>query len=85
MTKQNCCYWSDKNPHVFREKHTQFLQENNIWADISGDAIIVQLFIQGNLNGEMYTMCKRNLHNRKMWEIDEDGKYNIRQFWRNKP
>lgn len=54
VNKQNCRYWSDENPHIFREGHTQYPQKINVWAGILGDSIIGPLFIDGNLTGEMY-------------------------------
>lgn len=54
VNKQNCRYWSDHNPHIIREGHTQYPQKINVWAGILGNSIIGPLFINGNLNGEMY-------------------------------
>lgn len=54
VNKQNCRYWSDDNPHVFREGHTQFPEKLNVWAGILGNAIIGPIFIDGNLNGALY-------------------------------
>lgn len=54
VNKQNCRYWSDINPHAIREGHTQYPQKINVWAGILGNAIIGPLFINENLNGEIY-------------------------------
>lgn len=54
VNKHNCRYWSDENPHLFREGHTQYPQKINVWAGILGDKIIGPLFINGNLNGNTY-------------------------------
>lgn len=54
VNKQNCRYWSDTNPHRFREGHTQYPEKLNVWAGILGDALIGPLFIPGNLSGDIY-------------------------------
>ena len=54
VNKQNCRYWDNENPHVFREGHTQYPQKINVWAGILGDGIIGPIVIPGNLNGDMY-------------------------------
>lgn len=54
VNKQNCRYWSDENPHIFREGHTQYPQKINVWAGILGNKIIGPLFINDNLNGQIY-------------------------------
>ncbi|KAJ8944596.1 hypothetical protein NQ318_006010 [Aromia moschata] len=55
VNKRNCRYWSDFNPHIIREGHTQYPQIVNVWAGILGNTIIGPLFINENLNGEIYT------------------------------
>ncbi|XP_072401603.1 uncharacterized protein [Diabrotica undecimpunctata] len=52
--RQNVRYWSDENPLLFRECHTQFPTKLNVWAGILGDHIIGPFFIEGNLTGESY-------------------------------
>lgn len=54
VNKQNCRYWSDVNPHLMREGHTQYPQKINVWAGIYGNSIVGPLFINHNLNGELY-------------------------------
>lgn len=54
VNKQNCRYWSDENPHQFREGHTQYPQKINVWAGILGNTVIGPLFINGNLTAEVY-------------------------------
>lgn len=54
VNRHNCRYWSQENPHVFREEHTQYPQKRNVWAGILGSEIIGPFFIDGNLNGPKY-------------------------------
>lgn len=54
VNRHNCRFWSDTNPHVFRESHTQHPEKLNVWVGILGDNLIGPLFIPGNLNGEIY-------------------------------
>lgn len=58
--RHNCRFWSDTNPHLYREVHTQHPQKLNVWAGILGDHLIGPLFIQGNLNSEMYLNMMEN-------------------------
>ncbi|KAJ8948893.1 hypothetical protein NQ318_005515 [Aromia moschata] len=34
VNKQNCRYWSDFNPRIIREGHTQYPKKINAWAEI---------------------------------------------------
>lgn len=54
VNRQNCRYWSDTNPHLYRQVHTQRPQKLNVWAGILGDHIIGPFFIDDNLTGEKY-------------------------------
>lgn len=54
VNRHNCRYWSDTNPHLFRETRTQYPQKLNVWAGILGDHIVGPFFIDGNLNGNIY-------------------------------
>lgn len=54
VNKHNVRYWSDENPYIFREGHTQVPQKLNVWAGILGNAIVGPIFIDGTLNGGMY-------------------------------
>lgn len=59
VNKHNVRYWSDFNPHVYREGHTQRLQKLNVWASILGNYVIGPLFINENLTGELYLLLLR--------------------------
>jgi len=54
VNTQNCRYWAPENPHVFVEGNSQWPQKLNVWAGIFGDTIVGPLFIDGNLNGDVY-------------------------------
>lgn len=58
--RNNCRYWSDENPRVFHEVHTQHPQKVKVWAGIYGSHIIGPFFIPGNLNGEVYLELLEN-------------------------
>lgn len=60
VNRHNCRYWSDTNPHLIRETHTQRPQRLNVWAGILGNHIIGPLFIDGNLNGDKYLDMLQN-------------------------
>lgn len=71
VNKQNCRYWHDENPQVFRQGHTQYPQKINVWAGILGDTIIGPLFIEENLNGEIYAdMLQRSIEPRIVHELE---------------
>lgn len=61
VNKQNCRYWSDENPHIVVEGHTQNPQKLNVWCGILGDKIIGPFFIDGNLTGDAYVEMLNNL------------------------
>lgn len=54
VSRYNCCYWSDLNPHSFWEVHSQHPQKLNVWAGMLGVNIVGPLFIAGNLMSEVY-------------------------------
>lgn len=54
VNRHNCRYWSESNPHLFEETHTQTPQKLNVWVGILGNHIIGPIFIDGNLNGTTY-------------------------------
>lgn len=78
VNKHNCIYWNNENDHVFVERHTQHPQKINVWAGILGNQVIGPLFINGNLNGEMYLNMLENTINPLITEaienqLDRDG------------
>lgn len=54
VNRHNCRYWSNSNPHWFREAHTQHPQKINVWAGIFHNQIIGPFFFEENLTGEAY-------------------------------
>uniref|UniRef100_A0A8D8W2K6 DUF4817 domain-containing protein n=1 Tax=Cacopsylla melanoneura TaxID=428564 RepID=A0A8D8W2K6_9HEMI len=54
VNRQNVRYWSDENPRVIREQHSQRPEKINVWAGIMGNHIIGPLFYRENLTGELY-------------------------------
>lgn len=54
VNRHNCRYWSQENPHIISEAHTQVRQKLNVWAGILGNRLVGPFFIEGNLNGELY-------------------------------
>lgn len=60
VNRQNVRYWSDHNPHWYREGHTQYPQKLNVWAGILGDHIVGPFFIEGNLTGPLYLNMLQN-------------------------
>lgn len=78
VNKQNCRYWNNENPHVFREGHTQFPQKLNVWAGILGNEIIGPIFIEGNLTAELYLNLLQNeidplITQSLQNQVDEEG------------
>lgn len=60
VNKQNCRYWDNENPHLYREGHTQTPEKVNVWAAMYGDTVIGPIFIDGNLDGETYLSLLEN-------------------------
>lgn len=54
VNRHNCRYWSQENPHEYRESHSQTPEKLNVWSGILGNTVIGPFFIEGNLNGEKY-------------------------------
>lgn len=50
----NCRYWSDHNPHWFREVDHQHVWKVNVWCGIIHDKIVGPIFLEENLNGVRY-------------------------------
>lgn len=50
----NCRYWSDHNPHWFREVDHQHVWKVNVWCGIIDVKIIGPIFLEQNLNGARY-------------------------------
>lgn len=73
VNRQNVRYWSDVNPHVYRECNTQFPQKLNVWAGILGNHIIGPLFIQGNLTGPLYLDMLENTVEHLILECIEEN------------
>lgn len=78
VNKHNNRYWSDENPHIFTEGHTQYPQKINVWAGVLGDQVIGPVFIEGNLNGENYLNMLEDTINPLITEavenqLDADG------------
>ncbi|KAJ8941783.1 hypothetical protein NQ318_006819 [Aromia moschata] len=77
VNKQNCRYWSDFNLHIIREGYTQYAQKINVWAGILGNTIIGPLFINENLNGEIYAeMLDRAIEPLIIHELMSATKFN---------
>lgn len=73
VNTQNVRYWSDINPHMFREKHTQFPLKVNVWAGILGNHIVGPLFLNSNLTGEVYLEMLENAIEPLILQILEDN------------
>lgn len=61
VNRHNCRYWSQEDPHIIREAHTQYPKKLNVWAGILGKRLIGPFFIDGNLNGDLYLDMLVNL------------------------
>lgn len=76
VNRHNCRYWSDANPRIFHEVHTQTPQKLNVWAGIFGDRLIGPIFLDGNLTGEMYLNLIENIVHPLLVDIVEnDDRY----------
>lgn len=72
VNRHNCRYWSDTNPHLLHETHTQVPQKLNVWAGILGDHLVGPFFIDGNLNGDIYLEMLEDLIDPMITEILEN-------------
>jgi len=72
VNRHNCRYWSDSNPHLFREVHSQYPEKINVWAGIFGNHIVGPFFIAGNLRGDMYLDMLENTIEPRITEIIEN-------------
>ena len=69
VNKHNCRYWSNENPHLYREDHTQRPQKLNVWAGILGNSIIGPIFINETLTGEVYRDLLQNTVNPLIMQV----------------
>lgn len=59
----NCRFWSEENPHWFREVDCQHVWKVNVWCGIIDDKIIGPIFLEHNLNGARYaSLLEEDLH-----------------------
>lgn len=73
VNRHNCRYWSDSNPRIFQEVHTQYPEKLNVWAGIFGDRLVGPFFLPGNLNGEMYLELLQDHIDPMLTEIIENN------------
>lgn len=52
--RQNLRYWSQQNPHLFRESSHQYRFSLNVWAGIHRNQIIGPVFIEGHLTATKF-------------------------------
>lgn len=76
VNRHNCRFWSDVNPRIFHEVHTQHPLKLNVWAGIFGDRMIGPIFLDGNLTGERYLEVLEDLVQPLLLDIVEnDDRY----------
>lgn len=76
VNRHNCRYWSDVNPKIFHEVHTQHPLKLNVWAGIFGDRLVGPIFIDGNLTGERYLeMLEELIHPVLVDIVENDDRY----------
>lgn len=73
INRHNCRFWSDTNPRIFREIHTQYPQKLNVWAGIYGDNIVGPFFLNATLNGELYLNLLQNAIDPELTRILENN------------
>jgi len=59
VSRHNCRYWTNENPHWKRDNHTQYPQKVNVWAGIFNDRLVGPFFIEGNLTAHVYQVMLR--------------------------
>lgn len=72
VNRHNCRYWSDANPAIMREQHTQVPQKLNVWAGVFGINIVGPFFLPHNLTGESYLNLLEDLIYPQIVEIMEN-------------
>lgn len=78
VNRHNCRYWSDENPHLFHEVHTQHPEKLNVWVGIYGDCLIGPFFLPGNLNGEVYLQLLEDAIDPALTEtVENNNNYNV--------
>lgn len=76
VNRHNCRYWSDSNPRIFHEVHTQNPEKLNVWVGIFGDRLIGPIFLEDNLTGDIYLNMLQNIIYPLLVEIVEhDERY----------
>lgn len=60
VSRHNCRFWSDENPHWMRESHTQRPEKINVWAGIVDTHIVGPFIINGTLDGNSYRLLLIN-------------------------
>ena len=53
FNRHNSHYWSDSNPHMFRERNFQESWQFNVYCAIRNDRVVALQFYQENLNGKL--------------------------------
>ena len=80
VNRHNCRYWSETNPHLFMETHTQRPQKLiNVWAGLLRDLIVGSFFIPDNLNDERYLNLLENNIDSMITQILEEGELCFQQ------
>ncbi|XP_067130452.1 uncharacterized protein [Centruroides vittatus] len=76
VNRHNCRYWSDNNPSIFHEVHSQTPQKLNVWAGIFGDRLLGPIFLDSNQTGESYLDLLENVVHPLLVDIVElDDRY----------
>lgn len=70
LIRLNCRYWSDVNPHWYRQTHSHIRQKQNFWADIL-EGLVGPYFINGNVNGKTYLDLRDTTVNPRLTQLLE--------------